>query len=72
MNQPSPPVVDQDDPYLTEEEAAQYVRMKPQTLRRRRRDGHVAYVPTRPPVYIRSELDRMMQNLTKKPRRSKV
>lgn len=72
MKQPSPPAVNQDNPYLTEEEATRYVNMKPETLRRRRRDGKVAYVPTRPPVYIRSELDRMMQQLTKKPKRAKV
>lgn len=74
MTQSSPPATDNapESPYMTLEQAAEYVCMEPKKLERRRRDGKVAYVPTRPPVFVRSELDRMMQNLMKKARRSAV
>lgn len=58
-----------DAPYLTLHEAAEYTRIKPETIKRYARDGKLAYIPTRPHVYVRTELDRLMQKLMVKPKR---
>ena len=65
MSSPPEPI-EPDPPYMSLEEAARYVRMKPETLRRKATDGQLSYVPTRPAVFIRTELDRMMIKMTKR------